>query len=449
MSPARTATNFNARTLDDPVLRQFLEQNLGYSLETWPLESWDFPKLTLAALYFHPSLDAARAQWRIAEAGVSTAGGRPKSRAHDAHDAHIMRPNLTLKPEYSSSVAPGISPWGPEIGADVPMEAVGKRGQRIAKAEYLAHAARLRVATRAWQVRATLRTNLLAYVAAQRSEALLRDLAAIQMELIRVGEQQPAADAVSYVELALLRIHLAKTRLALIMALREKMDFRKRVADSLGLPVRALLQVEVRYDFSRTAGLGLAARDLRRQALRSRSGILSALADYAAAETALRFEIAKRYPNIQFHPGCGWDQDKNRWAVNLNLEWPAVNRSRGPIAKAEARRIGAAAHLLSLQTEVIDEVDRSAAAYRATLDAAADIDTLVAAIRWQHDAVAARFKARAAGRLELLLTRLQLVAADLTQLDAQVKLQDALGSLEDAVQRPAELMDSLLSDRAR
>jgi outer membrane protein TolC len=92
---------------------------------------------------------------------------------------------------------------------------------------------------------------------------------------------------------------------------------------------------------------------------------------------------------------------------------------------------------------VIDELDRRVAAYRATLEDTADIEEVAAAIRRQHAAVAARFERGAALRLELLLTRLQLVPAELAQLDAQERLQQALGSLEDAVQQPSEVFGSL------
>ncbi len=374
MFPARTATNFNARTLDNPGLKRFMEQQLNRPLESWPLKSWDFPALTLAAWYFHPSLEVAQSQWRVAQAHVVAAGGR-------------------VKPEE----------W---------------LGGRF-------------------------------FPAVRMNNPVVGNLREAEVELVRIGEQRLASDALSHLQLALFRLQLARTRLALILALREKMDLRERLADSLGLPMRALFEEEVTYDFSRAAGTWLATPVPRTQALQGRSDILNALADYAAAETALRFEIAKRHPNVSFQPGCRWDQNKNRWAVNLKLELPADHGSSGRIAKAEARRIAAAAQLLSLQAEVIDEVEGGSAAYRATLDEVAEIDSLAAALRRQHDALVFHFKTGTADQFELLLARLQLVAADLTQLEAQVKLQDALGSLEDAVQRPAELMDSLLSDRAR
>src|SRR5438094_8005283 len=77
LSPADTAAKLDARRLDDVGLKKFLETNLGHELDEWPLRSWELKTLTLAASYYHPSLDVARAQWSVAQAGIRTAGGRP------------------------------------------------------------------------------------------------------------------------------------------------------------------------------------------------------------------------------------------------------------------------------------------------------------------------------------------------------------------------------------
>ena len=378
LSKTHEAPQFNARTLDDPGLKHFVEQNLGHRLQTWPLESWDFPKLTLAALYFHPGLDAPQAQ---------------------------------------------------------------QRTQRDSKVERPADSTRLRAAAVAWQVRASLRTNLLAYVAALRRQELLRQLESTQMELAQVVEKRLTDGALPPVELSLLRIQLAETRLEMIEALQKKMNFRERVADSLALPVKALLEVEVTYDLLSAARYDLGPRILRRQALRNRADVLLAVSEYTAAEVTLRREIYKRHPKARLNPGCAWDAEQNRWAINLKLN-QLTNYNEGQIATMEARRIEAAADLLNLQTEVIDELDRRAAIYRTRLEDAGDIGRLTAAIRRQHDAVEARFKTGDAVRLELIMVRLQCLPAQLAELDAQERLQEALGALEDAAQLPADWTDS-------
>src|ERR1700680_2705792 len=77
ISPAQTAANLDARRLDDPNFRRFLETNLSRSFPEWPPKAWDFDMLTLASLYYHPSLDIARAQWAVAHGINKTAAERP------------------------------------------------------------------------------------------------------------------------------------------------------------------------------------------------------------------------------------------------------------------------------------------------------------------------------------------------------------------------------------
>ena len=67
----------DARSLDNPAFREFLQKNAGRQLDEWPLKSWDFDALTLAALYYHPSLEVARTQWQVALGGDKTAAQRP------------------------------------------------------------------------------------------------------------------------------------------------------------------------------------------------------------------------------------------------------------------------------------------------------------------------------------------------------------------------------------
>ena len=117
ISPANNAAQLDARRLDDAGLKKFLERNLAHVLESWPLRSWDFKTLTLAAFYFNPSLDVARAQWSATQAAVQTAGGRPN-------------PTLNLTPGYDFSAASGVSPWIPFFSVDVPVETAGKRGRK-------------------------------------------------------------------------------------------------------------------------------------------------------------------------------------------------------------------------------------------------------------------------------------------------------------------------------
>src|SRR5579864_2618399 len=75
--PSTTAAQFESRNLADPGLHSFEEKNLGHTVSPWPPKSLDLQTLSLAALYFNPTLDVAWARLATAEGAVVTAGARP------------------------------------------------------------------------------------------------------------------------------------------------------------------------------------------------------------------------------------------------------------------------------------------------------------------------------------------------------------------------------------
>jgi len=425
ISPADTAARLDARRLDDDGLKKFLETNLGRELENWPLKSWDLKTLSPAAFYFHPSLDVARAQWRVAQAGVRTAGGHPN-------------PTLGLTPGYDFSVANGLSPWIPFFNLDVPVETAGKRGKRILKAQQLSESARLNIATIAWQVRSHVRVNLLDFAAANRRSALLESQLAVQERIVKLLEQRLAVGAISQLELTTARIAVNRTRLELGDARLKRAEAHGRLAESLGVSVSALDGVELLFDFSERAVDGLTSTEARQIALRGRSDILGALSDYAATEAELRLQIAKQFPDVHLNPGYQFDQGDNKWTLGLTFELPVLNQNQGPIAESKARREEAAARFTELQAKVIGEIDRAVAAYRVAREQLATSDSLLAAERQQQQSVEAQLKAGAVDQLDMLNVQLELGVATLAQLDGQARLQQSLGALEDALQRPMD-----------
>jgi cobalt-zinc-cadmium efflux system outer membrane protein len=68
LSPADTADNLENRSLCDPSLRKYLENNLHRELTNSQAAAWDFEMLLLAAFYYQPCLEVARAQWRVDQA---------------------------------------------------------------------------------------------------------------------------------------------------------------------------------------------------------------------------------------------------------------------------------------------------------------------------------------------------------------------------------------------
>jgi outer membrane protein, heavy metal efflux system len=435
LSPEQSAAQLQTRSLADAGLRTFLEQNSAGPTE-WPLTTWDFHRLTLAAFYYHPSLDVARAQWSVARAGVRTAGGRPN-------------PVLSVAPGYSMNAPSGVSPWFPLMSIDVPIETAGKRGYRIAQAEHLSEAARLNIAGAAWQVRSSLRASLLDYVSARQRSQSLQRLLQTQQQIVALLEERLKAGAVARTELTPFRLALAKANLDYGDAARQAAESRARVAESIGLAARTTDGVEFTLDLAVAAAAGqdLTSDQARQQALLGRPDVLAALAEYAARQSALQLEIAKQYPDLHLSPGYQFDQGEHKWSLGLSIELPVLNRNQGPIGEAQARREEAAARFLALQARVIGELDRALAARAAALEHLERQRQLTELTRSQAASLDALFRAGATDRLEFLAAQLEGITGELALLDAQVKALQALAQLEEGLQRPLEGWPSLEQGR--
>ena len=425
LSPADSASAYESRSLADPELRALFERVLRGGAPHWPIEKWGLGTLTLAALYYHPSLEVARAQWHVAEAGIATAGARPN-------------PTLVITPQYVANAAMGAPMWDITSALEWPIETAGKRGRRIERAQHLAASARLSLDTAAWKVRANLRARLLDFVAARaRVELLTRELEA-QHEVVALLEERVQAGAGSVAIVAPERLAELQRVADLADAERQQREAQVRLATAVGVPVRALDGLDVEFPLDEPAAdLDRLPPAIRREALQSRSDVLAALADYSASQSALQLEIARQYPDVRIGPGYEYDQGLNKWStIGVSLELPVLNRNAGPIGEAEARRTEAAARFAELQATVVDEIDRALANRDASRDALARSQAVLAAERERVDSATRAFGAGAVDRLALRTAEVEYIRAERIHLDAQVRLQQALGDLEAAVQPP-------------
>ena len=429
VAPAKSMEDFEARRLDAPELRDFLIGNQG--VREWPPGAWELKSLTLAAFYYHPDLDIARAQWGVARGGRITAGER-------------INPVLNPLIGYNATTpASEVTPWIPEVSLEITIETAGKRGIRISGARHLEAAARWNIFSVAWEVRSRLRGALLQVYAAGEKESLLAEALKLQSEIVRLLELQKDAGEVSVYDVTQARVALDTGRLAAIEAARAREDATARLAAALGLPRKALNGVDLSYDAFRRPAPAIPAGEVRRHAVLNRPDILAALSEYAASQSALQLEIAKQYPDIRLGPSYQLDQTDSKWTLGLAFDLPILSRNRGPIAEAEAKRQESAALFLALQSQVIGELDAAIEDCRAALLKAQAADDLLANLARQEAAARARHAAGEISKLELLGVQLELNASAQARLEALVQAQEAIGRLENAAQSPLDVKDWL------
>ncbi len=432
VTAAGTAAEFEGRSLLSPELRDFLLAN--EKVGGWPPPAWDLKALTLAAFYYSPDMDVARAQWGVARAGRVTAGERINP---------VLNPLLGYN---STSPISEVSPWIPEIALEITIETAGKRGLRIASARQLSEAARWSVLSAAWDVRSRLRGALLDLYAAERTASLLAEQREIQTEIVRILDVQKEAGEVSAYETTQARVALDNSRLAAIEASRSAEDARARLAACLGVPRKALEGISLSFDCFKRPSPDIPAGEVRLHALENRADILAALSEYESTQSALRLEIAKQYPDLRLGPNYQLDQTDSKWTIGLSLDLPILSRNKGPIAEAEARRTESAARFLALQARVIGELDAAVEDCRSALLKAEAADDLLAHLSAQEAAARPRRELGEISKLEHLTIRLELNAGALAGVDALAQAQQAVGRLENAAQSPLDVKDWIAGD---
>jgi cobalt-zinc-cadmium efflux system outer membrane protein len=417
---AVTASQFESRSLADPNLQSFQEANLGRTLPAWPLRSWDLQTLSLAALYFNPAVDLARARLATARGAVITAGARP---------------NPTL------DIVPGVpAPYLLTQGFLFLIETAGKRERRVQIARNLDQAAQLDLADSAWTAVMGVRLALLNYLIASRNLELLRSEEKIRQDQVAILEQVMSAGEITKLDVDLARIEASKTQVAVHTAEGQTADARAALAAAIGLPVAGLEGADFSWPELDTppAPEWLSTDQIRRDAVVNRLDIRRSLAQYAAAEAALHSEIAKQYPNFNIGPGYTYEERNSFFTVGLSTSLPVFNRNQGPIAEAEGRRKEAAAAFLQTQAQVIARSERALAVYTAALKEVDEAQSLYQLEEIQRESAERAIRAGADSRLNLDGTLIQLSILARARLDALGRAQRALGDLEDAVQRPLD-----------
>jgi len=428
VSADASAADFSARSLHDEGLRQFLARNLEREVTT----PGDFETLCWVALYYHPSLALARAQWATSQAVEHTAGVRPN-------------PTLTLTPGYNSTRELGISPWMPSVNLDFLLDTAGKRRRQQEMARFDAEASRLGVFTAAWQIRGELRRALNEVTVAFRRESLLRTQADLQRKLVGLLEQRFTLGSVASSEVSLSRSALLRAESAVADATSQASSARAHVSAALGIPLSALEGVALPAVPTAPLLSPEAIAAARRESLRGRSDIVAALAKYQAAHVALELEVAKQVPDFHLGPGYQYDQGPNKWSLAISFELPVFHRNEAPIAEAVARRAEAAAQFVLVQSQAIAAVDAAVAAQTAAAAQLERARQLRDEVKKQSSHVAERLRLGGADQVEVQTAQLDLATVETTIFDAENAATLAAGQLEDALQLPFPHLATLAS----
>ncbi|MGC8594410.1 MAG: TolC family protein [Candidatus Kryptoniota bacterium] len=430
MDPAKTYEAIASRSLRDPEVKVFIENGLKRHFAQWPPDKWDFNMLTLAALYYNQDIKIAEAEFGISKAKVITA-------------KQIPNPVVSLVPEFISN--PGLlSPWAPAIGTGAQIETAGKRHDRVSVALAEEQSNFYNLLQKAWSIRSHLRKSLLDYYIAERRLDLLRRELEVKGKISALSKLEYQLGEISLDEFNVVQTSFISAGLSYEEAKSHLSEAKRRVASAVGITEAHLesdlLSPEPRIVFDFLNKIPDTSEIPRgkviKEALLRRPDILSALSLYKAAESNLRLEISRQYPDVTIGPGYKWDEGINKWNIAISLSLPIFNMNAGPIAEAEAKRERAEANFMKLQTEAIVGTESALNQYQIAFSNYLRSDSLLRTVNSLYNGMEKMVKEGEMSKLDeynYLVIRLD---AELQLINAVEKVQQALSGLEDEVVAP-------------
>ncbi|GAC1322642.1 MAG: TolC family protein [Collimonas sp.] len=424
VTPAMLTATFAARSLSSDELHAYIVQQRGHNAPAWPPQRWNRDMLTLAAFYYSPTLDIARAQWGTAKAGVDVAGAVPN-------------PVLQLPFEYSANATGPGRPFTTGLALDIPIETAHKRGYRVDQSAHLSDAARLNIGNEAWKVRSQVRAATLGMYGALERIGFLTQKVIDQQQILAMTQKRLAVGDAAGPDVHQVMIALTQAQTDLMAAHAALQDATAQLANVIGIPLNALQSVQLDLDEFGQTGTVPPSAEARRMAIFNRADLQSSLAEYEATQAALQLEIAKQYPDIHIGLGYTYDVGTNKFGLGIpGIALPVFDQNQGGIAQAEAKRSEAAARTAALQDTIINDLDHALAHYQASLDALNLSGQRLAAARKQLESQATGFRVGAIDRLALTRFKSDFALSQIDHLGGVVAVQQAAGALEDAMQRP-------------
>jgi len=421
IDPSVTAKALIGRSLQEPEIATALAR-----VGLVPGGSWTLDALTVAAWSLRSDIAVAAAD---VTAGLS------------AERVANLMPNPTLNLDPSRFVTNNLGDpdiWAVAAGLSFTIETAGKRQIRVAQAQADTETRRWRLAELFWQARTELRRAFVARALAQQSIALAEGEVTLRQSYLEWVDTEIRFGLGIGADRLTALTNLARAQAQLRTARGDLATAEAQIAAATGLatenlPLEQLGPVAVDAVPPPEANeLGT----LREMGIVNRLTVRHALADYAVTEEALRLAVASQIPDVTFGPGYTYDRGDHAITIASNAVIPLLHDQRDTIAQAVDVRSRMAAQFLAAQSQALGEIDTAAARYGATYIELTDARNQESIARMTVDEVERRLMAGAADRGEVLTAQLNLAVAERVSLDALRIVTDALGSLEDGVQRP-------------
>lgn len=420
---------FESKSPDSEQFKQYLIYN-NYKPSSFPITQWGLDDLTYCSLFFHPSLDVVRAQWRAAQASEATSASRPL-------------PTLSGNYGKGNNANEDISPYTYSLSIDIPIETANKRNIRIENAQHLSESVKLEIAQTAWNLRAQVATTYNELLLNQTQLNLLSTERSYRQEIVDLYQKRHDLGLASKIESSHAKLLLQATIAELNSLQQNKVVLIAKLAGNLGLPLSRVEQMNLSLPIHGeevTAKIQqILTSDIQSKALLNRLDLRIALERYAMAEAKLKLEIAKQYPDIKISPSYTYEFGNKVWSLGLSSLMTFINKNKFAIAEANQLREVEAAQFESLQSRIINEASAIRAKLTQAQQSLADNTKLFAQQQENTKRMLSLFSAGEIDRLELTMAKLEELISAKNLAIANFNVHTSINNLENTLQHPLNI----------
>ena len=405
-----------------PAFQEFLIAH-GYKSDQLPVQNWGLEDLTYCALFFHPSLDLAKAKSQAAALSVATT-------------AESAIPTLNALSRRSNGRNQIIKPYAMDFSVDVPLDLVKKGEIRVENAQHLFEMTELELAQTAWQLRNAIAQIWLEYQFNQEQIRLLNKAQIQHQAIIAIHEKRLALGLASNLDMNAAKLLLQSNESQLNQAQQQSLILQNQIASNTGLPIAQFKKMALKKDGAFQGKQIWQLEEIKKTALLNRIDLRIALLRYATMEDKLKLEIANQYPDLVISPGYSYEFGDSIWSLGFSGLMTFLNKNKAAIAEARQLREVEGAAFDVLQNKIIGDTHAAYSELMAAQDAVEKHRKILLTHEDQERRMAKLLTAGQIDRLAFTLAKLETVQAEKALAAALYQHNDAIRKLENLMEKP-------------
>ena len=386
---------------EDETFNQFLLSN-NFKQNEIPIKSWGVKEILLAQYFFNYDIKAAK-----------------KSIDWIRENEKIA----LLKPESSLGIEIGKTDSNDELsknifgsGFNFTFERTNKRLIRHEIAFNETQYALLSYEKKLWESRTLLLKKVVEYAERQDFIKITKKELLLKHSILQMIKKRVSLGVSSQIDFDRIALELKSINQNLISLQYQQANLKKEIATSVGLslekfnliPINVESVKELFNKASRNFLNGKKISEIQYKATTNSRDLRIFLADYAIAESELKYEIAKQYPDFNFSPAYTYDMGNYVWNIGIDMVLGSKNRNIIFINKAKKLRSVKGSKVLAYQLKIINEAENLLGEFKHSLELKNDNEKILETKNKLEKKLKKRFDNGILDRLELELEIIKL-----------------------------------------